>query len=268
MQNVVLQPTPDILRLADLIDEGLVRFIKARFTVPESRKWESHVEASLLLGIVIRNAEAILDLARKDLVLLPAANVLARTVFEVTVKAAWMVQPNDPYDREINWLVHIREEARLNKQISDNVIKSGGDARIFQERASTLRDFADEVAAALPAGYAELPRNPRVEDMLETIEQGKIYPFYRLLAAYVHGGHTSTWLYRRHLGTYKEHGEFITPADWYIPLNASWSSVHLLGPYILEHLGASEPQFVSPEDAAAIDSAFTLLNSTSSRTRR
>src|SRR2546426_2116828 len=30
---------------------------------------------------------------------LPAANVLARAVFEIALKAAWMVQPDDPFDR-------------------------------------------------------------------------------------------------------------------------------------------------------------------------
>ena len=98
MSTVVFQPTRGMLKLCDLIDHGIVRFINARSTVPPLNKWEAEVEAMLLLNLAIRNTEAILELARKDLVLLPAANVLARTAFEISVKSAWMVQPEDPGD--------------------------------------------------------------------------------------------------------------------------------------------------------------------------
>lgn len=226
MSHVVLQPTPEILKLSDVIDQGVVGFINARFTVPQSGKWEAHVEAMLLLNLAIRDIEAILELAQTDLVLLPAANILARAVFEIMVKSAWMVQPDDPYQREVRWLVHLEEDARLNEQIATRVGKFGGDARIFQERGITLRDFVDGVSAKLPVGYRKPPRNPNVEDMLESIGQKKMYSVYRLLAAYVHGGHASTWLYRQHLGTNKEIGEFIAPAEWHLPL---WARTRLAG---------------------------------------
>lgn len=114
MSNVVSQPTPEILKTTDLIEQGIGRFIQARFTVTLSGKWESDVESMVLLALVIRNMEAILELARKDIVLLPAANVLARAVFEIALKSARMVQPDDPYMRELRWLVHLEEEARLH----------------------------------------------------------------------------------------------------------------------------------------------------------
>jgi hypothetical protein len=88
-----------------------------------------------------------------------------------------------------------------------------------------------------------------------------MYSLYALLAAYVHGGHASTWLYRRDLGMDKEFGEFITPAEWYLPLWASWSSIHFLGGYVLQHLGAQESDFISHAQNAAIDHALHSLRS-------
>lgn len=261
MPNVVQHPTPEILKATDLIDQGLAHFIEARFTVPQMGKWEAEVEAMLLLNMVIRYIEAILELSRIDLVLLPGANVLARAVFEVAIKSAWMVQPSDPYDREVRWVAHVKDDARLNEQVTTRVTKSGGDPRMFQERGATLRDFANKVAAKLPAGYSELPGNPSVESMLEDIGTKHMYPIYSILSAYIHGGHASTGHYRKHLGRFKEFGEFTSPAEWYLPLWSSWSTVHFLGQYVLEHLGASKAQFVSSEEAAAINLALSTLSS-------
>lgn len=198
MSNAVLHPTPEILKTTDLIDQGIVRFIQARFTVTLSGR-ESDVESMLLLNLVIRNMYAILELARRDIVLLPAANVLARAVFEIAIKSAWMVQPDDPYMRELRWLVHLEEEARLHEQIVTRVTESGGDPSGFQERAAICRGFANGVSGKLPPGYQKIRRNPDLDSMLKDIGQKKMYTVYRMLAAYVHGGHASTWLYRKHL---------------------------------------------------------------------
>ena len=261
MAHVVLQPTPEILKVRELIDQAVVGFINARFTVPQLSKWEADVEAMLLQSLAIRDIEAILELAGTDLVLLPSANVLARAVFEIALKAAWLVQPEDPYGREVRWLAHLEEDARLNEKVATKVSSFGGNGRAFQERGTTFRNFAQAVAAKLPPGYQKLPGNPSVESMLESIGQKQMYSVYSLLAAHVHGGHASTWLYRKHLGTASEYGEFITPAEWYLPLWASWSSLLFLGQYVLERLGAKAPQFISPAQGAAIDHALSSLSS-------
>ena len=71
--------------------------------------------------------------------LLPSANVLARAVFEITLRSEWLVQPDDHYDREVRWLVHLEEDARLNDKIAARVASHGGDGRTFQERGATFR---------------------------------------------------------------------------------------------------------------------------------
>jgi hypothetical protein len=131
----------------------VVGFINARFTVPQLLKWEADVEAMLLQSQAIRDIEAILELAGTDLVLLPSGNVLARAVFEIALKAAWLVQPEDPYEREVRWLVHLEEDARVNEKVAIKVSAFGGNDRPFQERGTTFRNFAQAVAAKLPPGY-------------------------------------------------------------------------------------------------------------------
>jgi len=259
MSNVVIPPTPAIVKLANQINVVIGSFVKARATV-HLGKWEAEIEASNLFNLVIRNIEGITELANCDLVLLPAANVLARAVFEIAVKAAWMVQPDDPFQREVRWLAHLTEEARTHDRIAIKVDKFGGDAEFFRSQAKLLESFRKGVAMRLPAGVAELAGNPSVEAMLESVGQTKVYSVYTLLAAYVHGTHASTWIYRRNLGTQKELGEFIRPKDWYLPLWTSWKTIQVLGSYLLDRLRSDHNEFVDVELSMRIDEACSSIS--------
>jgi len=212
-----------------------------------------------LLNLVVRDVEAITELARLDLVLVPAANVLARAVFEIAVKAAWMVTPDDPFDREVRWLAHLEEEERMHDRIAGKVTRLGGNPANLEKDRDTIKRFRKDVERVLPAGYSPLPGNPSVEQMLEDIGQKQVYSFYTLLCAYVHGGHASTSLYRRNLGTFREDGEFIEPGSWHLALWMSWKNFQVICPYVLERLGATGHDYIS--DAQEIESALGRLSS-------
>lgn len=259
MSNIVMPPTPEILHVADLIERAVGQFLRARESIPPLGKFESEVEALQLFTLAIRDTEAILTLARTDLVLLPSANVLARAVFEIAVKSAWMVQPDDPFDREVRWLAHLEEEERLHRAVSESVTKSGGDPTLFKELHAQIRDFRTGVARALPAGYAELPGNPGVEGMLENLGQKQMYFLYRLLAQYVHGGHAATWLYRKGLGTFKRGGEFISPSAWHTPLHTAWKNLQIFGESILRSLKAKTAEFLTVEEILDLDRELDQL---------
>jgi Family of unknown function (DUF5677) len=261
VSNIVMPPTTKILKIAETLDQAVGQFMSAAQTIPPRGKFESDAEALLLFILVIRDIEAILALARTDLVLLPSANVLARAVFEIALKAAWMVQPDDPFDREVRWLAHLAEEERLHKAISESVTKSGGDPVVFKERHAQIKEFRAGVAKILPSGYSELKGNPGVERMLENLDQKHMYSLYRLLAQYVHGGHASTGLYRKGLGTLKQGGEFISPGEWYLPLWSAWKNLQIFGEYLLEHLKAERPTFLTPEDIRSVDLTLSQLGS-------
>jgi hypothetical protein len=183
MANIVLPPTPPILQVADFIDRTLSQFLHARQTVPALGKFESEVEAMKLITLVVRNIEAITELAKIDLVLAPPANVLARAVFEIAVKAAWMVTPNDPFEREIRWLAYLEEEERMHERVAGRAARFAGDPTFFENQRDVLRTFRAGVERSLPSSYSRLPGNPSVEQMLEGIGQKRIYGVYTLLCA-------------------------------------------------------------------------------------
>jgi hypothetical protein len=254
-----MPPTPQILHITDLLDTAISRFLSARKSIPPLGKYESEVEAMLLFNMAIRGIEAICTLARTDLVLIVSANVLARTIFEIALKAAWMVQPEDPFACEVRYLAHLAEEERLLRAISERVIQFGGDPVVFTEQLTPIREFRVRVAAALPPGFTELPGNPSVEEMLKALNQGQTYAIYRLLAQFVHGGHSATWTYRKGLGTLRQTGEFVTSGSWYIPLWTAWKSLQVFGGLLLRCLKAAQPVFLTPEEVGLLDLSFGQL---------
>ena len=227
-------------------------------TTPQLGEFESDIEAMKLLTLVVRDIEAIIELAKIDLVLVSAANILARAAFEIAVKAAWMVTPDDPFEREVRWLAHLQEEERMHERIAGRVAQFGGNPASFQQQRDNIRAFRTGVIDVLPPGYTPLPGNPSVEQMLGDIGQKRVYSIYTLLAAYVHGSHSATSLYRRNLGTFKEHGEFVDAESWYLALWTSSKTLHVLGSYVLDHLKATNPESIS--DDQQIEDELHLLS--------
>jgi hypothetical protein len=168
-----------------------------------------------------------------------------------------MVQPDDPFERELRWIVHLQEEVRMHDRIANHVEKFGGNPQGFKEMGDLLRKFQKGVASALPSGYRELRGNPKVEEMLASVGQAQMYHVYTVLSAHVHGNHSSTWLYRRNIGTKKEIGELIDPTMWHLPLWTSWKCLQLLGQSILDSIDSRTVPFISSQRCAVIDKVFT-----------
>ncbi len=165
----ILAMTATIDRACREIDDTVGLFLDARRTLPSLGRYESEVEALNLFYLTVRDVEGVVALARADLVLLPAALAAARAAFEVAVKAAWLVDAEDPYEREVRWLAHLRAEERYCERVAERLEELGKDGILFRSRAETIRSFRKAVAQALPAGQQELPGNPSFEDMLKSL---------------------------------------------------------------------------------------------------
>src|SRR5688572_25900578 len=111
MENAMVSPpTPEIRATAEAIERAIGWFLERRPSIAEISYFEASVEAHNLLNLAVRQLEGIIELARRDLVLLPAAAVLARAAMETSVRAIWLLQEEDPYEREARWLAHLKDE--------------------------------------------------------------------------------------------------------------------------------------------------------------
>jgi hypothetical protein len=117
----IMRMTAEIRVKCDLIDQMIAEFIAARNTVEDTHfKYEAPREALLLFNLTIRNVEGVITLARNDLALLPAAEILVRAAVEPSIKAAWMMTPSDPFEREARWLAHLKsEKSYLEREIKE-----------------------------------------------------------------------------------------------------------------------------------------------------
>jgi hypothetical protein len=124
--KTILPITEPLTKTCELLDDLAARFLATRReTLPPLGKYEAEVEAQNLFNLAIRDLEGVLALARADLVLLPPALAAARACFEAAVKAAWLIDADDPFDREARWLVHLASEERYYARIADKFAKLG-----------------------------------------------------------------------------------------------------------------------------------------------
>jgi len=244
MEQVVLQPTPEIRQIADLLDEVIANLLVAMRAVPPSGEYESDSEASLLSRLVVRHVEGVIALARLDLVLLPAAHALARSAFECAVRALWLLEPDDPFEREARWLVHLHDEERYLEHCARRAQEFGEAGSRWLETRDTIQQFRLQVSERMPAGYTIPKKLPSFDEILGSLQESQKYIVYKLLSQGVHGTHAATGLYRRHLGTCKETGEFVAPADWELPLVICWFSLQRLGRKLLDRTGGDEEAFL------------------------
>ncbi len=246
-ENIILPPTQEIEKVCDLPEQLIRQILEAQDTLPSPGEYESNDETFLLLVLMIRNVEAITTLAKKDLVLLPSAMNLTRSVFETAMKALWMLQPPDAFDREARWFAQLQTE----ESYYDRIAKRLSDLKIDNSDVIKIRDnisgFRLDVIDVLPKQYKPLSKIPKMEEMLADINEKQRYATYILLSQYSHGTHVATGLYRKGLGNKKEFGEFITPKQWGIIFSICWYCLAKTSERIFEVLGGNVNKFLTNE---------------------
>jgi hypothetical protein len=241
--TVLLPITPTVKTACDGLEVFISDFIAAWGTLPPLGKYESEVEAHNLFKLVIRDAEGILELARRDLILLPPALAAARACFETAVKASWLVYPENPFDREARYLVHLKGEERSIRRIAERISDKEFQKQLF-ERERSIREFRVGVEDLMPKEVKLLPGIPSFEEMLADLGSEDGYRAYIMLSQYVHGEHAATWLYRRKgLGTENQRGEFIELELWWLPLYIAYISLSLLGFIFVDGLAGDPDRF-------------------------
>jgi hypothetical protein len=127
MEDIVLPPTPDIEKVCDQLNILIHRILSARNTFPILGEYEAGLESLNLLNLMIRNVEAVTELATKDLVLLPSTINLTRSLFEMAMKTLWMLAPQDAFDRKVRWLAQLQTEEDYYDRFAQRLGKFGAD---------------------------------------------------------------------------------------------------------------------------------------------
>jgi hypothetical protein len=259
--HAVQRPSEQLLLVADLLDEVVRAFLAHR--PPAPGRWEALDDARLLSNLAVRQIESVSELGRIDEVLLPGAWSCARSAFEIGMRFRWLLEPDDPFEREARWLSRIAEEERLNDQVADRVQVAGGDPSWFRDRAASIRDFREGVTAQLPPG-TKVPGIPSVEQMALASSNHGSYIRYKQGSQHVHGTHSATEIYRRNLGTAKEFGERVTSAMWAAPMGLCWITLISAGTLLIDRLAGDVDAFLGLQLVRDTDDALAALRDESS----
>jgi hypothetical protein len=222
MKNIVMPPTPDIEKACDLLENWIHSFLEARDSIPSFGEFEAPIESLNLMYLMIRNVESIILMARHDLVVLPSAMHLARSVFEMAMKARWILSPNDVFQREVRWLAQLQTEERYFDRFAQRLSKIGVDNTDAIKIRDNISGFRLDVTDVLPQPYKPLSEIPNLADMMKDIQEEQKYITYLLLSQYSHGTHVATGTYTAGLGNDKVLGEYITPKTWEIVFSVCW----------------------------------------------
>src|SRR5689334_21244387 len=100
-----------------------------------------------------------------------------------------MLDPEDPFEREVRWLAHLREGEDYHRRITEQLSRRGADASNEQNMYEAIRSFRLGVEAKLPPPHLPLPKVPSLWTMLEDIGADEKYLTYRILSQFTHGTH-------------------------------------------------------------------------------
>lgn len=207
----LLAPDLRVSKLAEPIRElgELVR--KSDLTIRGTiGHWESDVESFNLILLAATQAIAASTLCRSSLSMLPAVYAISRAAMEAGARAMWLLFPDDVWEREGRWLVHMESEASIRKRLT------------FLGDAAAVQSFSSAVREKLPPGTIVPNHVPKFDALLRSIGAPEKYSVYAYLSQTAHATHHGSGMFRKHLGTNKEYGEFVTANDWWLPLSTLW----------------------------------------------
>jgi len=254
--------TADIGEACHMLEEMAARLMAFFGKVPSGLgQYESTAEAFSLLYLSTRNVQGVVDLARTTLLLLPSALVVSRAAFEAAIKAAWMIDTDDPFDREARYLAHLESEEKYLEWEARRISKVGISTESTKAREENIKDFRLKMTAMLPP-HTRVTGLPTLDQMLTSIGGEKLYAFYNKLSQYTHASHAATWLYRSGgLGTERKHGEFISADQWFLPLRICMLALGQPGRICIHRLGGDEYAYFSMKEEKLIAGILSRIAS-------
>jgi hypothetical protein len=252
-------PRPQLVAVADLLDEAVGDFLSCRVGLRPETKWEAPLEAVAISNLMVRNIEAAAVLARCDEVLAPASWANARNVFDAATRILWLLVPQDRFEAEARWIALLVEYERFHRRMAA-ILEEDGDtrARTHLERAEVVREFHTGVAAKLPPGYA-VPRGmPPTDQFLREVGVAGMYQLYIEGSQYMHAAMRATSLYVDRDETGRRPTESVTIVDWILPLRTCWICLGNAGRFVINRLSPAA-EWGTQGLGDRVDAAFRVL---------
>jgi hypothetical protein len=148
------QDLAPLVQAADVLDSAVPVVLAAleRLSTP----YEAEVEANLMILLSVRDAEGVALLAREGPWMYPAAMVLTRAAYESALRTLWMLQPEDPFERETRYLALLEETEKLAQFAAREYRQLGAEDETVQGHASVAEAFVSSGRQLLPSSRRAL----------------------------------------------------------------------------------------------------------------
>jgi hypothetical protein len=195
----------------------------------------------------MRNVEAAVALAERDLVMLPAAMVVVRAVVEISFKLRWMMNPTDPFEREVRWLAHLETEELYYKRLAEKCEQLEADATGLADVQKSVHDYRIGILNVLPKDYQPISKLPHLERMMIDLHDGGKYAVYCSLCQFTHGTRYATRFFDKTSNRQERGWNSIQAKDWYPVFLCSWYSLHSSGFLLYSRLHGNVGEYLDDE---------------------
>jgi hypothetical protein len=225
--QTVTPPSKALLDACEALEDVVVTFLQARKRVTGIGEYESTTHAIALTNLAIRFIEGTIELARRDVALLPSGMVTARAAYEAGIRIAWLLAPDDLFASESRWVSLIGEELDHTRRVAAFFGAGSSTVKRAQQRHAELAGFRDHVITQLrERGYVVDKRAPNLRKMLADLGEDRKYLMYVEASQVGHAAWAGAELYRRNLGAEIEFGEFAGEDGWRAALSMCWWVLH------------------------------------------
>jgi hypothetical protein len=251
---IIRPPSPQLLAIAQGIDDAVGQLLKARGKLSkELTKYESTHDSLNLMFVAIRHIEAVAQLARHDVVLGQTAMTLARAALESSVRALWMVDDNNYFQRERRWCALTDEEIRGRRRAAKYASAVSPTGAVKSDPiADTLERFLKGIDPLFPKGTTKIASIPTMEQMMRDVKVKANYFLYVIASQIVHGTLWATNAYRGGLGSGRAPADRVTEQSWLDPLVVVCAVLTDPIPRVLVRLGVKRKEAMSEVRSKAL----------------
>lgn len=253
------QPSPEMKVVLEEIQGLLDRLGECLVDVRGWEQYESDITTENLLRILRRDVEGILCLANRDILLLPPALVIARSVIETFANLLWLIQPEDGEEREARLLACLTQERKATVTYR-NELQGKVDVSWIEHDLVLLDNVYAETSKKVKIDYSNITKPSKFNELLKEINKESLYFQYRKLSQSTHSTHAATWIYKRDLEDGVTSGEVIDPSDWHTPLFICYYTLSRSGRKFLEIFGGDPDKFIDRDLQVKIENTLQSLS--------
>lgn len=174
--------------------------------------------------LTIGDVASIEALAKTRMTMVVAGTAAARAAYEAVVTCAWMLAPNDGFERDRRWMALFLDERAYWSRMSEEA-KARGDGQpvvdAMEAEVKRIQQIIDQVEPQFDErGLPQIRRLPTVDERLEGIGERGSYLLYKTACQLVHPSTRALAQVRDLVSTHNKkhdeakHGWRTKPSDW------------------------------------------------------